>query len=101
MFSDDEWCESWITTADAEDSTNGSNNDSEDNSSNIDDNDNDDNNLIVESQLSRRRRFCSRIEGYGDVCSCTSPAAPLNFHPLSVKIYIFESCSFNFFSQLI
>ena len=28
----------------------------------------------------RRRSFCNRIEGYGQVCSCSDPA-PLSFHP--------------------
>jgi len=43
-----------------------------------------DDDIIVESPLARRQRFCSRIEGYGDVCSCVHPA-PLDFHPMPVS----------------
>jgi len=32
----------------------------------------------------RRREFCSHIEGYGSVCSCTDPA-PLLFNPEPVS----------------
>lgn len=32
----------------------------------------------------RRRSFCNRIEGYGQVCSCSDPA-PLSFHPEQVS----------------
>lgn len=72
---DDEWCESWITAAGSEDD------DGElSNRDTIIDED-----IIVESQLARRRRFCSRIEGYGDVCSCLHPAS-LDFHPLPVRV---------------
>lgn len=75
---DDEWCESWITAAAAsEDSKDDG--DLADSDSMIDDD------IVIESQLARRRRFCSRIEGYGDVCSCVKPA-PLDFHPLPVRI---------------
>lgn len=72
---DDEWCESWITVAASEDIDS----DLVDRGTIIDED------TVVESQLARRRRFCSRIEGYGDVCSCLHPA-PLDFHPLPVRI---------------
>lgn len=28
----------------------------------------------------RRRRFCSKVEGYGSVCSCKDPT-PIEFNP--------------------
>lgn len=79
-FIDDDWCESWITAAASEDNIDDS---IDDNGSIIDDE------TVIESQLVRRRRFCSRIEGYGDVCSCVHPA-PLDFHPSSVRQKYFK-----------
>jgi hypothetical protein len=35
----------------------------------------------------RRKEFCSHIEGYGSVCSCTDPA-PLLFNPEPVSCII-------------
>ncbi|XP_015373420.1 PREDICTED: protein O-linked-mannose beta-1,2-N-acetylglucosaminyltransferase 1-like isoform X2 [Diuraphis noxia] len=72
----DEWCDSWIT-AGASDDNNDDDGDFGDSGSIIDDD------IVVESPLARRQRFCSRIEGYGDVCSCAHPA-PLDFHPLPI-----------------
>lgn len=32
----------------------------------------------------RRKAFCSRVEGYGSVCSCEGPA-PISFKPAKVR----------------
>ncbi|KAM5126559.1 protein O-linked-mannose beta-1,2-N-acetylglucosaminyltransferase 1, partial [Mantella aurantiaca] len=32
----------------------------------------------------RRRRFCSKVEGYGSVCSCKDPT-PIEFNPIPLK----------------
>lgn len=80
---DDEWCESWrLTASDFEDNHEGGRN-LVDKDSMINDD------IVVESQLRRRQKFCNRIEGYGEVCSCAHPA-PLDFHPIPVIIYIFN-----------
>lgn len=68
-----EWCNSWISADSEENNVNGG--DLIDIGSIIDDD------VVVESQLTRRRHFCSRIEGYGDICSCIRPA-PLHCNPL-------------------
>lgn len=33
----------------------------------------------------RRRRFCSKVEGYGSVCSCKDPT-PIEFNPDPVSM---------------
>uniref|UniRef100_A0A6I8RNW5 Protein O-linked-mannose beta-1,2-N-acetylglucosaminyltransferase n=1 Tax=Xenopus tropicalis TaxID=8364 RepID=A0A6I8RNW5_XENTR len=38
-----------------------------------------------DTELNRRRkRFCSKVEGYGSVCSCKDPT-PIEFNPMPVK----------------
>ena len=36
-------------------------------------------------ETARRRLFCRRAEGYGNVCACANPA-PISFRPQSVSL---------------
>lgn len=43
----------------------------------------------ADTELNRRRKiFCSKVEGYGSICSCRDPA-PIEFNPEPVR-----TCSF-------
>lgn len=39
----------------------------------------------ADTELNRRRKiFCSKVEGYGSICSCKDPA-PIEFNPDAVR----------------
>lgn len=39
----------------------------------------------ADTELNRRRKvFCSKVEGYGSICSCKDPA-PIEFNPDPVR----------------
>lgn len=45
----------------------------------------------ADTELNRRRKiFCSKVEGYGSICSCKDPA-PVEFNPEPVRTRSFTS----------
>lgn len=42
----------------------------------------------ADTELNRRRKlFCSKVEGYGSICSCKDPA-PIEFNPEPVRLHM-------------